>query len=250
MSLVFFFFERHVYFLLGFSVCDTNTDPSCQGREYSSCISSLQEKAQPRGDQTCELFLFFDGFSLGYCVYPTLKRGGNSSNYWMNLLHLSVSVYCAHLCHLAYGVMLNSFAPMVVLCLPLHSSPFCSSPLLLLPLHSSSIPLPPPCPCPVYLSQSRIPGTIIPLCSAQCERMFNTTRIPRKEAGNISKHISSTHTVLLKYTHLSLDSCGEHLIFTALCVATGSNLRLWTQIMIKKKKKSLCTQACIRNFVY
>ena len=35
----------------------------------------------------------------------------------------------------------------------------------------------------VYVSQSRIPGTVIPLCAAQCERMFNTTRTPGEESG-------------------------------------------------------------------
>lgn len=34
------------------------------------------------------------------------------------------------------------------------------------------------------VSQSRVPGTVIPLCAAQCERMFNTTRIPGDETGN------------------------------------------------------------------
>ncbi|KAJ8347313.1 hypothetical protein SKAU_G00287140 [Synaphobranchus kaupii] len=33
------------------------------------------------------------------------------------------------------------------------------------------------------LKPSRIPGTVIPLCAAQCERMFNTTRIPGEETG-------------------------------------------------------------------
>uniref|UniRef100_A0A3P9D7U1 Carnitine palmitoyltransferase 1A2b n=1 Tax=Maylandia zebra TaxID=106582 RepID=A0A3P9D7U1_9CICH len=39
------------------------------------------------------------------------------------------------------------------------------------------------------LKPSRVPGTVIPLCAAQCERMFNTTRTPGVETGN--KH---THT--------------------------------------------------------
>lgn len=42
-----------------------------------------------------------------------------------------------------------------------------------------------PCLCLLLLSvsQSRIPGTVIPLCSAQCERIFNTTRTPGEETG-------------------------------------------------------------------
>ncbi|KAF5886142.1 carnitine O-palmitoyltransferase 1, liver isoform-like, partial [Clarias magur] len=35
------------------------------------------------------------------------------------------------------------------------------------------------------LKPSRIPGTVIPLCAAQCERMFNTTRIPGKETDTL-----------------------------------------------------------------
>lgn len=44
---------------------------------------------------------------------------------------------------------------------------------------------PPPCPrlCLLSVSQSRIPGTLIPLCAAQCERIFNTTRIAGEETG-------------------------------------------------------------------
>uniref|UniRef100_A0A8C9WLR8 Carnitine O-palmitoyltransferase 1, liver isoform-like n=1 Tax=Scleropages formosus TaxID=113540 RepID=A0A8C9WLR8_SCLFO len=34
------------------------------------------------------------------------------------------------------------------------------------------------------IKPSRVPGTIIPLCAAQCERIFNTTRIPGEETGN------------------------------------------------------------------
>uniref|UniRef100_A0A8C1HBW5 carnitine O-palmitoyltransferase n=1 Tax=Cyprinus carpio carpio TaxID=630221 RepID=A0A8C1HBW5_CYPCA len=33
----------------------------------------------------------------------------------------------------------------------------------------------------LYRRKSRIPGTVIPLCAAQCERMFNTTRTPGEE---------------------------------------------------------------------
>nr|XP_040032101.1 LOW QUALITY PROTEIN: carnitine O-palmitoyltransferase 1, liver isoform-like [Gasterosteus aculeatus aculeatus] len=35
------------------------------------------------------------------------------------------------------------------------------------------------------LKPTRIPGTVIPLCSAQCERMFNTTRIPGEETDTV-----------------------------------------------------------------
>uniref|UniRef100_A0A8C7VF22 Carnitine O-palmitoyltransferase n=1 Tax=Oncorhynchus mykiss TaxID=8022 RepID=A0A8C7VF22_ONCMY len=33
------------------------------------------------------------------------------------------------------------------------------------------------------LKPSRVPGTVIPLCAAQCERMFNTTRTPGEETA-------------------------------------------------------------------
>ncbi|XP_037392601.1 carnitine O-palmitoyltransferase 1, liver isoform [Pygocentrus nattereri] len=35
------------------------------------------------------------------------------------------------------------------------------------------------------IKPSRIPGTFIPLCSAQCERIFNTTRIPGEETDTV-----------------------------------------------------------------
>uniref|UniRef100_A0A8C7PD79 carnitine O-palmitoyltransferase n=1 Tax=Oncorhynchus mykiss TaxID=8022 RepID=A0A8C7PD79_ONCMY len=35
------------------------------------------------------------------------------------------------------------------------------------------------------LKPSRVPGTVIPLCAAQCERMFNTTRTPGEETDTV-----------------------------------------------------------------
>ncbi|KAF6734808.1 Carnitine O-palmitoyltransferase 1, liver isoform [Oryzias melastigma] len=35
------------------------------------------------------------------------------------------------------------------------------------------------------IKPSRIPGTVIPLCAAQCERIFNTTRIPGEETDAV-----------------------------------------------------------------
>lgn len=65
----------------------------------------------------------------------------------------------------------------------------------------------------LYVSQSRIPGTVIPLCAAQCERMFNTTRTPGEETGketDMDTHID-THfgnvmflTVLINDTRYCL----------------------------------------------
>lgn len=41
----------------------------------------------------------------------------------------------------------------------------------------------------MYLLQILVQG-MVPLCSAQYERVFNTTRIPRKEIGMLHKSIS------------------------------------------------------------
>lgn len=35
----------------------------------------------------------------------------------------------------------------------------------------------------VSVSQSQVPGTGVPLCSAQCKRMFNSTRAPGETTG-------------------------------------------------------------------
>lgn len=44
------------------------------------------------------------------------------------------------------------------------------------------------------ISQSRIPGTVIPLCAAQCERIFTTTRIPGEETGKeLNMHTRMQH---------------------------------------------------------
>uniref|UniRef100_A0A8C5HJ69 Carnitine O-palmitoyltransferase 1, liver isoform-like n=1 Tax=Gouania willdenowi TaxID=441366 RepID=A0A8C5HJ69_GOUWI len=50
------------------------------------------------------------------------------------------------------------------------------------------------------LKPSRVPGTDIPLCAAQCERMFNTTRTPGVETGNTHTH-THTHTHTAAYTY-------------------------------------------------
>lgn len=44
------------------------------------------------------------------------------------------------------------------------------------------------------IPQSRIPGTVIPLCAAQCERIFNTTRIPGEETGKELNMYTHTQT--------------------------------------------------------
>ncbi|XP_043939347.1 carnitine O-palmitoyltransferase 1, brain isoform isoform X2 [Protopterus annectens] len=43
---------------------------------------------------------------------------------------------------------------------------------------------------------SRVPGSFIPLCSSQWERMFNTTRLPGEETDTIQHHLDSKHIVV------------------------------------------------------
>ncbi|XP_076852436.1 carnitine O-palmitoyltransferase 1, liver isoform [Brachyhypopomus gauderio] len=46
------------------------------------------------------------------------------------------------------------------------------------------------------LKPSRVPGTVIPLCAAQCERMFNTTRTPGEET-DVLQHWQDSEYVAL-----------------------------------------------------
>ncbi|XP_030053832.1 palmitoyl thioesterase CPT1C isoform X1 [Microcaecilia unicolor] len=46
------------------------------------------------------------------------------------------------------------------------------------------------------LKPSRVPGSIIPLCSSQWERTFNTTRIPGEETDSIQHYQDSKHIVV------------------------------------------------------
>uniref|UniRef100_A0A668TQW1 carnitine O-palmitoyltransferase n=1 Tax=Oreochromis aureus TaxID=47969 RepID=A0A668TQW1_OREAU len=46
------------------------------------------------------------------------------------------------------------------------------------------------------LKPSRIPGTVIPLCAAQCERIFNTTRIPGEETDTVQHWQDSDYIVV------------------------------------------------------
>ncbi|XP_078511340.1 carnitine O-palmitoyltransferase 1, liver isoform-like isoform X2 [Lissotriton helveticus] len=46
------------------------------------------------------------------------------------------------------------------------------------------------------IEPNRVPGSIIPLCSAQWERSFNTTRIPREETDVIQHYTDSEHIVV------------------------------------------------------
>uniref|UniRef100_A0AAV2LFX7 Protein kinase domain-containing protein n=1 Tax=Knipowitschia caucasica TaxID=637954 RepID=A0AAV2LFX7_KNICA len=44
--------------------------------------------------------------------------------------------------------------------------------------------------------KSRIPGTVIPLCAAQCERIFNTTRTPGEET-DVLQHLQDSDYVVV-----------------------------------------------------
>uniref|UniRef100_A0A7N6AD24 Carnitine O-palmitoyltransferase n=1 Tax=Anabas testudineus TaxID=64144 RepID=A0A7N6AD24_ANATE len=64
------------------------------------------------------------------------------------------------------------------------------------------------------IKPSRIPGTVIPLCAAQCERIFNTTRIPGEENGkelymytHLDRHID-THSI--KSHKRNTNTCFEY----------------------------------------
>lgn len=46
------------------------------------------------------------------------------------------------------------------------------------------------------IKPSRIPGTVIPLCSAQCERIYNTTRIPGEETDTVQHCEDSDYVVV------------------------------------------------------
>lgn len=46
------------------------------------------------------------------------------------------------------------------------------------------------------IKPSRIPGTVIPLCSAQCERIYNTTRIPGEETDTVQHCEDSDYIVV------------------------------------------------------
>ncbi|KAG7227812.1 hypothetical protein INR49_013606 [Caranx melampygus] len=46
------------------------------------------------------------------------------------------------------------------------------------------------------IKPSRIPGTVIPLCAAQCERIFNTTRTPGEETDTVQHWQDSDYIVV------------------------------------------------------
>ncbi|MFT7798131.1 carnitine O-palmitoyltransferase 1, liver isoform-like isoform X1 [Arapaima gigas] len=46
------------------------------------------------------------------------------------------------------------------------------------------------------LKPSRIPGTIVPLCAAQCERMFNTTRVPGEKTDTLQHWHDSDYVAI------------------------------------------------------
>ncbi|XP_060884043.1 carnitine O-palmitoyltransferase 1, liver isoform-like isoform X1 [Labrus mixtus] len=62
------------------------------------------------------------------------------------------------------------------------------------------------------LQPIRIPGTSIPLCSAQCERLFNTTRTPGEETDNVQHWQDSDHIAVYhrgRYFRLKVYQAGR-----------------------------------------
>ncbi|XP_066564806.1 carnitine O-palmitoyltransferase 1, liver isoform isoform X2 [Amia ocellicauda] len=62
------------------------------------------------------------------------------------------------------------------------------------------------------IKPSFVPGTIIPLCAAQCERIFNTTRIPGEETDSVQHWQDSEHVAVYhrgRYFRLWLYQAGR-----------------------------------------
>uniref|UniRef100_A0A6Q2X207 carnitine O-palmitoyltransferase n=1 Tax=Esox lucius TaxID=8010 RepID=A0A6Q2X207_ESOLU len=59
---------------------------------------------------------------------------------------------------------------------------------------------------------SRVPGTVIPLCAAQCERIFNTTRTPGEETDSVQHWQDSDYVAVYhrgRYFRLRMYSAGR-----------------------------------------
>uniref|UniRef100_A0A4W5PJQ9 Carnitine palmitoyltransferase 1A2b n=1 Tax=Hucho hucho TaxID=62062 RepID=A0A4W5PJQ9_9TELE len=71
------------------------------------------------------------------------------------------------------------------------------------------------------LSQSRVPGTVVPLCAAQCERMFNTTCTPVEEMGNHTHtHIKESQFWNLYFIALTIKEIRQQYEY---CSASDTN---------------------------
>lgn len=115
--------------------------------------------------------------------------------------HVYVQTFssCSSLCapfNLSFACLISLYLPPSF---PLHSLKKKKNVFSLFLLDSTFFPL---CPCLGLLlsvSQTRIPGTLIPLCAAQCERIFNTTRTPGEETGKETDMYThkDTHTVAM-----------------------------------------------------
>uniref|UniRef100_A0A6Q2WZ52 carnitine O-palmitoyltransferase n=1 Tax=Esox lucius TaxID=8010 RepID=A0A6Q2WZ52_ESOLU len=60
--------------------------------------------------------------------------------------------------------------------------------------------------------ESRVPGTVIPLCAAQCERIFNTTRTPGEETDSVQHWQDSDYVAVYhrgRYFRLRMYSAGR-----------------------------------------
>lgn len=97
----------------------------------------------------------------------------------------------------------------------------------------------PPC---FSISQSQIPGTVIPLCAAQFKRMFNTTRTPGEETGkDMCSHVDTHRHILWQHGFETV------LIYDTWCFLniTSNDEARWMCLNRSKKPQ---TENCVHNF--
>uniref|UniRef100_A0A8C7F5L0 Carnitine O-palmitoyltransferase 1, liver isoform-like n=1 Tax=Oncorhynchus kisutch TaxID=8019 RepID=A0A8C7F5L0_ONCKI len=83
------------------------------------------------------------------------------------------------------------------------------------------------------LKPSRVPGTVIPLCAAQCERMFNTTRTPGEETGKHTCRVQLIADSLRRVTLMNLSSA----VFVPGCTCPPKQYILFLRIPWAKARK-------------
>lgn len=144
-----------------------------------------------------QIFLGFYSFSLLFLCQDLFPGILIPYSYLIFLLY---SLLCSLKCFLPFSFWYLKTNKKNIYCLNLH---FLYYPPLFFSLHHRLRLI-------LSISQSRIPGTVIPLCAAQCERIFNTTRIPGEETGketDLNTHVETQRTdvwvmILKKQTSL------------------------------------------------
>lgn len=130
--------------------------------QYVLCVSTIRTSVFARLDCTCITIMFFH-FEVYVKTFPSCSSLTRSFlSFTLLDFYLFASFFSLFL--------LDSVSSTALLC------PLCCCFCLLL-----------------SISQSRIPGTVIPLCAAQCERIFNTTRTPGEETGKESNVHTHRH---------------------------------------------------------